>query len=48
MLTDGLKLAIADLEKVEFQMPESGARVGKFDKPSDVDDNDYCCSAMDT
>ena len=48
MLTDGLKLAIADLEKVEFQMPESGARVGKLDKPSDVDNNDCCCSAVDT
>ena len=30
MLTDGLKLAIEDLEKVEFQIPETGARVGEF------------------
>ena len=29
MLTDGLKLAIEDLERVEFQIPETGARVGK-------------------
>ena len=29
MLTDGLKLAIEDLEKVEFQIPETGARVGE-------------------
>ena len=31
MLTDGLKLAIEDLEKVEFQIPETGARVGEQD-----------------
>ena len=29
MLTDGLKLAIEDLERVEFQIPETGARVGE-------------------
>ena len=30
MLTDGLKLAIEDLERVEFQIPETGARIGRF------------------
>ena len=30
MLTDGLKLAIEDLERVEFQIPETGARIGKI------------------
>ena len=29
MLTDGLKLAIEDLERVEFLIPETGARVGE-------------------
>ena len=28
MLTDGLKIAIEDLERVEFQIPETGARIG--------------------
>ena len=30
MLTDGLKLAIEDLERVEFQIPETGARIGNI------------------
>ena len=29
MLTDGLKLAIEDLERVEFLIPETGGKIGK-------------------